>query len=1132
MKLQPHIKSPANLGRILGLAMGLLGAAVPAGAQLVVSDTLTGTSSSYSWKAINGACLTAGNNTGSIPACVGLPYYSGKTLVGGVTGTLPDPVGQGALRLTNGDTTLNGSNGNNQTGAVVSTVPFPATQGIQVTFSTRTYGGNGYTNGSSQKSGADGITFFLLNGGTPSSPATPSIGAYGGSLGYSCAQGKNPANGVVKGYLGVGIDEFGNFINPGDNTASGPGVSPGYVGVRGAGDISWTSLNANYPSYYPSSLSASSQLTAVQNTCSSGYLWNYSGKTIVDANGKSINNASQTTQTVLDYPYLASSKVTVPIYNQEAQTTSLRGNANVLTYQLNISQSGVLDLNYSANGGAPVPVLSQFQITANNGLLPSYFLFGFSAGTGGGSNVHEITCFKAAQANVAASSATSNTQQSGKVQTGSQVYFSFYHPTNWWGQVTAYGLTTNATTGALGLTTYANWDANCDLTGGSCSSTNGSNTALSPSSRTMLTWSGTAGIPFESANLTTAQTAVMDSTTLSYLRGNRSNEITVSNPNGQRARTGVLGDIIDSSPAVVGPPSAPYGSANQVDLITQAAVPEFGTSYSNFSTQYATRTNMVYAGANDGFLHGFRSGAFDANGNWAPSASSPNDGLEVLAYMPAAVLNIIHQPNTPSLDYPNALYAHNAYVDATPGTGDLYYKGAWHTWVVGGLGPGGNLNGVVADNTSTTSSALYALDVTNPANFSESKAASLVIGEWNNTSLSCTNLSTCYAYMGSIYGTPLIRRLHDGNWAAIFGNGRNSAKGAAGIFIMTVNNSTGAITFRYLDTGTKYASTTNKNAIDQVSSADIDGDHITDYIYAGDAWGNLWRFDLTSSNPSNWAVGSAPVFTAPLAQAATQTTAAVYQAISTRPTVSLVNSTTGGARVIVNFGTGRQMPQTLSSGVTYGAGSYALYGVWDWNMTAWNALKSTQVASLTATAATGLTGGSTITPSNLLTQTMTTNGGTRTVSTNPVCWQGSTVCTGTNNQYGWALNLSGNNEQIVFNPALLGGFFTVNTLIPAQASAALSCDNPTPTGFSMAILPDSGAQSASAGFVTGTNTFVAGLSLGATGTSVLMTSLTLGSNKLYPQAIVAQGQNGNPVIASFQQNYTGNSGRLSWIKLR
>ena len=151
-------------------------------AQLVISDTLTGASSSYNWQALNGACLTAGNNTGSIPACSGLSYYSGKKLVGGANGALPDAVGQGALRLTNGDTVSNGSNGNNQNGAVVSNFTFPTNQGVQVTFTTVTYGGNGYSNNANQSSGADGISFFLSDG---SQPAT--VGGLGGSLGYSCS---------------------------------------------------------------------------------------------------------------------------------------------------------------------------------------------------------------------------------------------------------------------------------------------------------------------------------------------------------------------------------------------------------------------------------------------------------------------------------------------------------------------------------------------------------------------------------------------------------------------------------------------------------------------------------------------------------------------------------------------------------------------------------------------------------------------------------------------------------------------------------------------------------------------------------------------------------------------------------
>ena len=40
---------------------------ISAHAQLIINDTLTGASSSYNWQSLNGACLTAGDGTGTIP---------------------------------------------------------------------------------------------------------------------------------------------------------------------------------------------------------------------------------------------------------------------------------------------------------------------------------------------------------------------------------------------------------------------------------------------------------------------------------------------------------------------------------------------------------------------------------------------------------------------------------------------------------------------------------------------------------------------------------------------------------------------------------------------------------------------------------------------------------------------------------------------------------------------------------------------------------------------------------------------------------------------------------------------------------------------------------------------------------
>ncbi len=285
-------------------------------------------------------------------------------------------------------------------------------------------------------------------------------------------------------------------------------------------------------------------------------------------------------------------------------------------------------------------------------------------------------------------------------------------------------------------------------------------------------------------------------------------------------------------------------------------------TYLQYSATEQTRLNVVYIGSNDGFLHGFRAGSFDTKGNFVANGTTPNDGEEVLAYMPGSALASAALPSAtggctngvstqtqvqgihgvtpavttvpectePLLDYANTQYGHNFFVDATPGSGDLFYGGQWHTWLVGGLGAGG--------------AAIYALDVTNPS-FAESNAPGIVIGEWNPTSLVCAIGTNCGNNLGNTFGTPQIRRLHNGNWAVIFGNGFGSNSGDAGIYIMSIDNTTGAQTFYYLSTNTA-----GGNGIAYATPADMDGDHITDYVYAGDLLGNVWRFDLTSNNPA------------------------------------------------------------------------------------------------------------------------------------------------------------------------------------------------------------------------------------------------------------------------------------------
>ena len=1071
------------------------------GASVVLKDNFTGSSASLSWVALNGACLTAGNGTGSIPACNGLAYYGNQTQVGLTNNT--DPVGSGALRFTNGYPYYH------ENGGVILSTPFPSDQGVQVTFTTYTYGGD-----NSGGHGADGIGFYILNG-----TQAPNLGSWGGSLGYSCSNTNSPYDGMAGAYLGLGIDEYGNFLNQGDNTATGFGYQPGRIGIRGYGNVNLASLQAINPGATSST---------VQNVCKYGGSYTYHGKTYTLPDYAAIPNA---------YKVMPSSQ---PIANEAA---TKRTQATPITYSLKITSAGLLSFGYYYNGGAYQSVVTNQDISSYNGPMPGSFLFGFGGSTGGSDNVHEITCFTASSIG-SASSVGVNAIQSGQVKTSTQVYIAYYHSDDWWGQMLSQSLVTSG--GTLTVSSIANWDANCVLTGGGCpamgTDAQGNplhSVTLEPyTSRQILTWNGTAGIPFQTeTSLPSAMQAALDSmastisstTTgqniLNWLLGDRSNEQTVGS---LRKRIGVLGDIIDSSPTFVGAPANVY-PVTWSDALngSAAATPENGSgaqTYPAFQSNFATRLNVVYDGANDGILHGFRTGNYNTDGSYN---STYNDGYEVLGYLPASLL----LSNVPGLANPS--YAHSYFVDATPGAGDLFYGNQWHTWLVGGLGQGG--------------AAIYALDITDPTTFSLSNAAALVMGEWTSSTLSCTNSSTCGANLGNTWGTPLIRRLHNGQWAMIFGNGFGSATGHAGIFIGLVNPSTGAVTFLWLDTGA--GSSSSPDGIAYVSSADLDGDHITDYLYAGDLLGNVWRFDLTNINPSDWGVSkfgnavATPLYTA-------KDSSGNVQPITTKLSVdaTIIN---GMDRVMVTFGTGKKTLATAITPDSYAGGTQSIYGIWDWDMNAWNMgvsvngstspssggvpPSSIQYASLSVAPSVSLA------RSNLQVQTVTsstaaTSGGQvlgyRTTSINNICWIGTLMCSTSNDQYGWYLDLPTSGEQVIYNPISNSGAFIVNTTIPPSASNS-QCSPSTTTGWTMAFNIQTGGDFAQGFFPGPDGTYntasgsnpINGIQMNAIGSG----SIVSVGNSPYD---VAQTPNGIAVVTGINPQSGVIARRVTWTELR
>ncbi len=1124
-------RHPRPLRRVTALVLACLGGQAQA---INIQDDLTQAASTLNWSAINGACLTAGNNTGSIPACVGLPYYSGDSnaKLGGSTGTLPDAAGQGALRFTDN---------NSQNGAVVSNFTFPADQGVSATFTTVTYLGD---SGGSGKDGADGISFFLMDGAL----ATPSqIGSWGGSLGYSCSNSNTPYQGLVGGYVGLGIDEYGNFLNASDNTATGNGYVPNRVGLRGAGNVAWSWLNASYPQYYPSTLSSSDQATAVKKTCSTGAIYDFSG---------GVTNPRSTGLSVLDYALIsgANTVFSTKIANESA---TKRGQGTPITYNLQITSDGKLSLSYKISGGVYQPVLTKQSISVSNGTLPANLRFGFAGSTGGSRNIHEITCFQATPADQSDSSAGVNTQQAAQVRTGTQVYLSYFHPNNWWGQLTSQNLTYNATTGLVSISNAFNWDASCVLTGGTCAATGTTGgVAQGPSARNILTWNGTQGIPLQWASLTSAQQAALDagdatqtSNRLAFLRGDRTNEQTSTGSGTYRLRTSVLGDIQHSNPTWVGPPMSPYGATWTDLLYPSATPPENATTaqtYPSFATTWVTRPNLVYSGSNDGMLHGFRTGAYDGAtssgnpfGNFT-TTTTPNDGAEVMAYMPGTVVQAIHSGTDATVDYASPQYVHAFSVDATPGTGDVFYNKAWHTWLVSGQGAGGN--------------AVFAIDITDPSKLTESNAKNVVLAEWTSSNMPCS-AAGCGAYLGNTYGTPMIRRFHNGMWGVVFGNGFNSSGGHAGIYIITVDPVSGAQTAYYLDAGTDPTGKGRANGIAYTTPVDLDGDHTVDYIYAGDLLGNIWRFDVTSSSPASWGVSSfggtspAPLFSTPLITASGVTT---NQPITTRLIVASTPVSPGSStsRVMVEFGTGQEFPATTTAAVSYAAGQQSIYGIWDWNMTAWNTLNPTVAyATLTGTTAPKATLAfvSGVSAPILATQTITqiaaSSGaivGTRTVSSNPVCWTGASNVTGcsTYNQFGWLANLPVTGEQVIYNPVIYQGALVANTTIPPNDSI-FACSSTLPSGWTMAFVPTDGSSFSNSFFPNSNNQFVqvtsptnanvkvsvTGVALNATGTPSVVSAL----NNPY---LINQTASG--VGSATQINPTKNSKtkRLNWTQLR
>ncbi|MBI2518729.1 MAG: autotransporter-associated beta strand repeat-containing protein [Opitutae bacterium] len=233
-----------------------------------------------------------------------------------LTSGTSDPAGDGWLRLTD-----NGFN--RATYAYNDTALSSANRTIFASVDYAMYSSAG-------TGGADGLGFFIFDASVPFS-----IGASGGSLGYAQKTG---INGMAGGYIGVGLDNWGNFSNGTEGRVDGPGFIPNSVAVRGPG------------------------------SGTSGY--NYLGGTS-DLSSAPYNLGQ------MDFP----TSTTRP----DQTGVDFRHFELLLTPTNELSVS----LQFGANG----PLTKVLQLDLSGYTRPDQIKFGFFAGTGGATDIHEIRSF-------------------------------------------------------------------------------------------------------------------------------------------------------------------------------------------------------------------------------------------------------------------------------------------------------------------------------------------------------------------------------------------------------------------------------------------------------------------------------------------------------------------------------------------------------------------------------------------------------------------------------------------------------------------------------------------------------------------------------------------------------------------
>jgi len=235
---------------------------------------------------------------------------------------------------------------------------FPAAGNlVQVVFQHYAYPNSG---------GADGIVTIFSD-----AKVNPVAGGSGGSLGY--AQYSGNIAGFAGGWLGVGLDEYGNFSSASENRYQGPGQQPNSVTIRGPSNSFYSSGTAStYAAGYP-------------------YLTNTSGLSPALRSSTAASSGGGPG----DY-FRISIDSRVPGEQWVQVERSTDGGS---TYSTTVPYFELMATLQSA---------SVFSSSTQLPSIPSNFWLSFSAGTGGLNNIHEIANLQVCATRIVSSSPVIN----------------------------------------------------------------------------------------------------------------------------------------------------------------------------------------------------------------------------------------------------------------------------------------------------------------------------------------------------------------------------------------------------------------------------------------------------------------------------------------------------------------------------------------------------------------------------------------------------------------------------------------------------------------------------------------------------------------------------------------------------